>query len=121
MSPSKTLKSFGYAWNGIIEGLKGNNIRAHILVGLIVILVGILFRLNHSEWIAIILSIAGVLTSELLNTAIEETCNVLRDHLGASYDSTKIPRDIGAGAVLIMCAATAITGIIIFLPKLLAI
>lgn len=120
MSPSKTLKSFGYAWNGIIEGLKGNNIRAHVLAGLIVIIAGLLFHLNHSEWIAIILSIAGVLTAELLNTAIEETCNVLRDHLGASYESTKVPRDIGAGAVLIMATATAIVGIIIFLPKLFA-
>jgi diacylglycerol kinase len=73
------------------------------------------FHISELEWLAIILVSGLVLTAEVLNTALEELCDMLRDthdpHVG------KI-KDLAAGAVLLASATALIVGLIIFLPKL---
>lgn len=121
MSIWKTLKSFRYAINGILAGIEGNNMRAHIFAGVVVVLVGLALKLTAHEWTAVILAIGAVTSAELMNTAVEEVCNVVRDHLGASYESTKLARDMAAGAVLITALAAAAVAVIIYGPKLVLI
>lgn len=115
----KLLKSFKYALNGIKQSLSQRNIRIQILCGIAVIIAGILFNLTNNEWVSLIITISAVITAELFNTAIEEVCNCQRDHLGASYESTRIARDVAAGAVLVISICAFIVGIIIFLPKII--
>lgn len=114
----KFIKSLSYAIKGIQDGLTQRNIKIQLTCGLIAILAGIYFNISSYQWLIIILCIFMVLTAELLNSAIEETCNSLRDHFGASYDSTRKARDIAAGAVLTLSIGTLIIGLIIFLPKI---
>lgn len=113
----KFIQSFKYAFNGIKEAFDQRNIKIQFVCGIFIVIAGVLFNINNSEWISLVIVIFSVIAAELFNTAIEETCNCQRDHLGASYESTRVTRDIAAGAVLITSICAFIVGAIIFLPK----
>lgn len=69
------------------------------------------------EWIVVTLCIGLVLAAEAVNSAIE----ALADRVSPEYDEAiKRTKDLAAGAVLLLAIAVAITGLIIFLPKLIA-
>jgi diacylglycerol kinase len=113
---SKRLKSFGYAFYGIIHLIKSEpNARIHLLATICALILGFLLKISQSEWCIILIVIALVWTAEAFNTVVEK----LVDHLFTDYHETaRITKDIAAGAVLI-CAIIALTcGLIIFLPKL---
>ena len=68
--------------------------------------------------IIIILAMGIVLSAELINTAIERTVDlVTKDY----EELAKVAKDAAAGAVLVSSIFVAIIGIIIFLPKIIAI
>jgi len=113
---NKRLKSFGYAFNGIVKLIKSEpNARIHLVATVGALIAGFLFHISPSEWCIILIVIALVWAAEGFNTVIEK----LVDHLFKDYHETaRITKDIAAGAVLI-CAIIALTcGLIIFLPKL---
>lgn len=113
---SKLIKSFGYAGQGFPVAFKGRNMRVHGIAALLVILTGLWFGITRFEWLVIFIFIAAVWSLEMINTAIEDLANTMRDtnHLG--YEATKKARDVAAGAVLIMALIAAICAVIIFLP-----
>lgn len=113
---TKRLKSFGYAFNGIIQLLTSEpNARIHLLATICALILGFFLKISPSEWCIILIVIAIVWAAEAFNTVVEK----LVDHLFSDYHETaRITKDISAGAVLI-CAIVALTcGLIIFLPKL---
>ena len=66
-------------------------------------------------WIVICLCIGLVLSAEAVNSAIE----ALADRVSPAYDEAiKRTKDLAAGAVLLLAIASAVVGLIIFLPKL---
>ena len=69
------------------------------------------------EWIAVLLASGIVIAAEAMNTALEETINLLHPHYSEKAGRIK---DIAAGAVLIVTCAAIACGIIIFLPKIKA-
>ena len=109
------IRSFGYAWNGLkICFSKETNFRIHIFCMTLVSIAGLYFNISHIEWVMIILCIAFVLCMEMINTAIEQLCNVVHKEI---HPGIKITKDISAGAVLLSAAISAICGAIIFIPK----
>ena len=68
------------------------------------------------EWIAIGFCIAFVIAMEMLNTALEKLCDVVHQEV---HPGIKKVKDIAAGAVLISAIFSLITGLIIFLPKII--
>ncbi|MEP7166783.1 MAG: diacylglycerol kinase family protein [Candidatus Woesebacteria bacterium] len=116
----KFLKGFVYAFRGLRIMTHERNMRFHLVVGWIVILASIYFRITRTEWMTILLCIAAVLSAETFNTAIEAVCNVARDHCGAKYEHTGAARDMSAGAVLIIAIIAGIIGMIIFTPYLIS-
>lgn len=71
--------------------------------------------LSSMEWIVICLCIGLVLSAEAVNSAIE----ALADRVSPAYDEAiKRTKDLAAGAVLLLAIASAVVGLIIFLPKL---
>lgn len=112
------LNSFKYAFSGMAQLVKSEpNFRIHILVLLMVTLAGILLGISAAEWIFIILAAAVVLVAESFNTAVERICDIISP---AEDHRIKIIKDILAAAVLISVIMAVITGIIIFLPDILA-
>jgi len=79
----------------------------------------LILGINRLEWLVIILIISAVLVAEILNSAIEEICNIIKRENHLDYQETKFIRNASAGAVLILAIASVIIGAIIFLPYLL--
>ncbi|MDR6942093.1 diacylglycerol kinase family protein [Mucilaginibacter pocheonensis] len=113
----RLIRSFGFAINGLKYATATQlNFRIHLVAGIVVLAMGLAFHISASEWQWILLSITLVLVTELLNTAIE----TLTDLVSPTYN-TKAGhvKDISAGAVVIAAVFALITGLIIFLPKLI--
>ena len=82
------------------------------------VVVPLLVQLTLNEWLILLVFFALIPSLELVNSAVEDTCNCLRDNLQLDYQATKLPRDLAAGAVLWASVFTALAGAIIFLPKI---
>ena len=113
------LKSYFYAFRGIFWTLKERNMRVHVFAALVVIALGIFFKISTQEWITLTIVISLMFSAETFNTAIESVCNENRDMLGAPYEATTKARDVSAGAVLLLAIGSVIVGGIIFVPKIL--
>lgn len=114
----KMSRSFRVALFGIRHASSERNVRIHTIVGVLVVAAGYVYQLEVWEWCAVILAMGLVLSTELINTAIEELSNVVRDQNTLSRGATKLPRDIAAGAVLIAAISSATVGLLIFLPRI---
>ena len=113
----KLIKSFGYAFKGVAYATKTQlNFRIHLAATVIAVLMGLLLHISAGEWQWIALSITLVLVTEIFNTMIE----TLTDLVSPGYnEKAGHIKDMSAGAVVIAAIFAVITGIIIFLPRLL--
>ena len=110
------MSGFVYAAKGLIEAVRTQfTIRFHFVATVLVIALSFYYNLNPTEWCFILLSIAIVWSTELVNTAIE----YLTDFVSPEYNflAGKV-KDIAAGAVLIAALVSACIGLIIFIPKI---
>ena len=115
----KLLKSFKYAFDGIFTGIKEEqNMKVHITIMILVIISGIMLKISKIEWIICIILFGLVISMELINTAIENTVDLITKE---KNEQAKIAKDVAAGAVLVSAIASAIIGLIIFVPKILLI
>ena len=110
----KLIKSFRYAFYGIFTALTEQNMKIHFVSAVVVIIAGLLTGLNLVEWILIILLIALVISTEMVNTAIETIVNLVSPDF---HPLAKKAKDVAAGAVLVFAIASVIIGLLIFIPK----
>ena len=110
------FKSFIYAFSGLKEAFSQANFRIHILAAIAVIAAGYFLKISSAEWCLVLLSIGIVLASECFNTAIEFLTNIVSPGINPAAGKIK---DLSAGAVLICALFALITGLIIFIPKLI--
>jgi len=76
---------------------------------------GFYFDISNTEWIVQILTIALIMGTEGLNTAIEK----MADYMQPEFDKKiGIIKDVSAGAVMLVSIAATIIGFIIYLPKI---
>jgi diacylglycerol kinase len=114
---SGLLKSFGYAWQGILHGLRSQrNFRIHIVVTVGVVMVGLWLRLMATEWAIIAVTIGLVLQAELFNTALEAIVDKTTPEV---HPLAKIAKDCAAGAVFAAVILAVVVGLFIFVPKLI--
>jgi len=114
---SSPLKFFSHAFSGILRVIKTErNFRIHLVAAILIIFLGLMVGLTNDEWLIIVFLIFSVLAAETFNSAIEEICNIVKKKLNLAYEETKWPRNLSAGAVLILAIAAVIIGLIIFLP-----
>ena len=112
----KRLKSFRFAFNGIrLLVTHEHNAWIHCFIAVCVIVTGCLVGLSATEWIVITMAIGMVLAAEAFNSSIE----ALADLVSPGYnEAIKRTKDLAAGAVLILAIASAVIGLVIFIPKL---
>ena len=114
----KLIYSFKYAFEGIFTGFKQEqNMKIHVVIMLLVIILGVVLKISVLEWIICIILFGVVISAELFNTAIEQTVNIAMPEIN---EKAKIAKDVSAGAVLVTAASAAIIGLIIFVPKIIA-
>lgn len=112
----KIINSFKYAIQGILTSFKTErNMKIHTCIMILVIIVGILFKINKYEWIICVICFAIVIGGELFNTAIETVVDMVMPY---KNEKAKIAKDVSAGAVLVLAMGAAIVGFIIFMPKI---
>lgn len=108
------LRSFRFAFAGLGFMLKNErNFRIEVFLGIAMIIAGLIVNLAIIEWLVVLVFIGMVLGAELINTVVEDVCNVLVKELQLSYNQTKAIRDIAAGSVLVISACAFIAGILI--------
>ncbi|MDX2046050.1 MAG: diacylglycerol kinase family protein [Chitinophagaceae bacterium] len=113
----KFLQSFKHAGNGILLFfLHERNGQVQLVAALGAIGMGWFLKVSVTEWILITGCITAVLSLEMLNTAIEKLSDVV---IPGFHDGIKTVKDIAAGSVLLSAAASLVTGILIFVPKIL--
>ena len=111
------FKSFGFAINGIKQCfITEQNFRIHTVAAIVAIILAVAFNIAGLEWIAILFCIALVISMEMLNTAIEKLCDVVHKE---AHPVIKKVKDISAGAVLVSAIFSLVTGLIIFMPKII--
>ncbi len=111
------FKSFTYAWDGLKYAFKyEQNILFHALSTIVVIIAGLYFHISLTEWLILCLIIGLVIATELINTSIEATIDLITDKV---HPLAKIAKDTAAAAVLTFGFTAIIIAIIIFVPKIL--
>ena len=114
----KIVNSFKYAIEGIKSSLKTErNLKIHFVFMILVIICGVIFKISLLEWLICISLFALVISAELFNTAIEITVDLAMPKINPK---AKLAKDISAGAVLVTAFLSAMIGLIIFIPKLIA-
>lgn len=110
------IKSFQYAFEGVLHAFKFNrNIRIHLLVAVAVVIVSLYFQVTPFEMSILGVMILLVISSEMINTAIEEMVNLItQEH----RKEAKIAKDVAAGMVLVTSFGSVIVGILIFVPHI---
>lgn len=110
----RLVKSFGYAWNGLLVAIKDQlNLRIHFVASAIVIVAGTYFQITATEWCLLLLTIGLVVSLELINTAIENLVDLVSPERNILAGKVK---DIAAAAVLVSSIVALVVGLIIF-PK----
>jgi diacylglycerol kinase len=113
----KLIRSFGYAFKGVAYATTSQlNFRIHLFATAIALLLGYFLHITTGEWQWLMLCITIVLVTEIFNTMIETLVDLVSP--GYNEKAGRI-KDMAAGAVVIAAAFALITGIIIFLPKIL--
>ena len=88
------------------------NIRIHIVIALLVLITAFLLNFNAIEYCIVILTIAMVMITEMINTAIEFTLDAVYHNRYSKM--VGMAKDISAGAVMFASVIAIIIGCIIF-------
>jgi len=112
------FKSFGYAWNGILQFFKTeSNAQLHLAATVIVIGLSAWFHVTMHEAMIILFASGFVWVTEMINTAIEKAMDFISVQ---RHPQIRFIKDVAAGAVLIASIVALITGAMIFIPKILS-
>ena len=91
------------------------NLYIQLFFAVVAIVFGFIFNINLTEWAIQITVIGLVIFSELVNTAIEKTMDLVQPE----YDErVRDIKDLASGSVLFMVLVSIATGLFIYLPKI---
>lgn len=108
----KQLRSFGYAFKGIGRSIcTESHLRFHLVAAFYVIIFSMFYSFSATQYAVLILLIAVVIALELINTAIENVCDLVTTNQNAHIKTAK---DAAAGAVLTVSVAAAVTAVLFF-------
>ncbi len=94
------------------------NLRIHTVFGISAVILGGWVHLGLTEWLWISVAIGLVVFAELMNTAIEQTVDLV---IGPRPDPlARQVKDIAAGFVLVTAVTAVAIGCFTFLPHLVA-
>ena len=108
----KLLKSFRDALRGIIFCLYNErNMRIHTMAVVYVLFLSLFFGLSRAEYAILFVTIALVVTAEMINTSIE----VLTDIGAPQYNSaSRVAKDVAAGGVLVTAIMAVVVALCLF-------
>ncbi|WP_295791822.1 diacylglycerol kinase family protein [Mucilaginibacter sp.] len=113
----KLIRSFGYAFKGVAYATTSQlNFRIHLVATVLATIAGFILHISSGEWQWVMLCVTIVLVTEIFNTMIETLVDLVSPGFNEKAGRVK---DMAAGAVVIAATFALVTGLIIFLPKIL--
>lgn len=110
------IKSFKHACSGFIYSIRyEHNMIIMIFATILVVLLGLLYNIRTYEWLFILFAIGSVISTELINSSIEATIDLVTADI---HPLAKIAKDTASAASLVLSIISLIGGLIIFIPKI---
>lgn len=111
------IDSIRLACRGIADALLTEpHLRIHAVAATLVVALGMLLELPYVDFLLLLVAIALVLITELLNTAVELALDVASPTF---HPVVRRAKDIAAGAVLVAAITSAVIGGVVLAPHLL--
>jgi diacylglycerol kinase len=110
------MEKFGDAFRGVKLGVHGqSSYFAHLFVAAAVVVTATLLKVSLCEWCVLLLCIAGVLTAEMFNSALESLARAI-----TAEQSPEVGEglDMASAAVLMAAIGSAAIGAILFVHRL---
>lgn len=112
------MKSFVYAFVGAYKLITTeHSVMVQFFIAVAVTIAGFCFDISATEWMLQTIAIGMVLGIEGLNTAIEKICDFINPEF---HERIGFIKDISAGAVTFAALAALTVGLIIYIPKIIA-
>ena len=112
----KRIESFENAFRGIRDFItSGINSKIQLLGAIAIILTGFLLRFTAYEWIAVTICIGAVLSSEAMNSALEELANEVTEE---KKERIRKVKDMASGSVLILSLTSLVVAVLILSERL---
>lgn len=109
-------RSLGIAIKGILYlFLYHRNMRLIFMLGILVFLLGLHFKLKGIELAALCITITLVFMAEIFNSAIELMMDIFTEKY---HTKVRLIKDIAAGVVVLVCLNAIAVGYILFVRKL---
>jgi diacylglycerol kinase (ATP) len=108
--------SFNFAIEGVVEAIKTEkHMRFHVWATFMVIILSFMYGVTKSEFVILAITISLVWITELINTAIESSIDIV---CKSYHPLAKNAKDMAAGAVLVAAINSLVVGYVIFDEKL---
>jgi len=118
---SKDKRTFKGSVKNCLDGISyvtknEKNFKREIALGIIALILSYILKIDKIEFIIVLTMICLVLTTEIINTAIERAVDLVTKKY---HELARIAKDVSAGSVLVTSTFALIIGIIIFMPKII--
>ena len=111
------IRSFGYSLAGLKYAYKyEQSMTIHFMAAFLVIVVGLWVKLDYIEWVFALILIGLVMATELINTSLEAVVDLACPKI---HPLAKIAKDTASAAVFVFSLVAFISGLIIFVPKII--
>lgn len=112
----KFVKGFDYAFEGLVFAINNEkNMKFHILTSILVLLVSLFLNVSRVEMMFLVLSIAFVVSCELMNTSLEQAVNLAGG--GKKSKMAKASKDLSAAATFVSALNTLFVAYLVFFDK----
>lgn len=112
------IKSFGYSIDGLKYAYKyEQSMTIHFTMVIFVIAAGFFLKISLFEWLICFMLMGLVMATELINSSIEAVVDLTCPEI---HPLAKIAKDTASAAVFVFSVVAAISGLIIFIPKIIA-
>lgn len=110
-------RSLKHALRGLVTIFKTQrNARLIGVIAICVIASAVIFEISRVEFLIVLLTIGLVFVSEIFNTMVEETINLIT---GEYHEKVKLLKDMAAAAVWLACLIAFVVGYFVFIKRLL--
>lgn len=109
-------RSFNHAYRGLVYAVRTQrNMRVHVIIAALVLGASLFFGVSALELAALVLTIMVVLISEMFNTALEFTVDLVTNEY---HPLAKLAKDVSAGAVLVTSVGAVLVGYLVLADDL---
>ncbi|MFT4032424.1 MAG: diacylglycerol kinase family protein [Siphonobacter sp.] len=108
----KFFRSVRFALKGLrVMIFSENNARIHLIATGMVVVLALFLNVSKRDWVSLLIAIVLVWVTELINTAIEKTVDMVSPEYRKIAGDIK---DLAAGAVLVAALFAVVIGVLTF-------